>query len=123
MSKNFFYYVIRPNQYFPDLTHINKVKLKLLSHVQLFATPRGIQSMDFSRPEYWSGQPFPSPGDLPNLGIESSLPHCRRILYQLSHKGSPRILEWVAYPFSSGSSLPRNQTGVSWQADSLPTEL
>jgi len=31
-------------------------------------------------------------------------PHCRRILYQLSHKGSPRILERVAYPFSSGSS-------------------
>ncbi|MES7760928.1 hypothetical protein U6J64_12300, partial [Cutibacterium acnes] len=39
--------------------------------------------------------------------------HCRQILYQLSHKGSPRILEWVAYPFSSGSSQPRNQTGVS----------
>ena len=41
------------------------------------------------------------------------LPHCRQILYQLSHKGSPRILEWVAYPFSRGSSQPRNQTGVS----------
>ena len=43
-----------------------------------------------------------------NLG----LPHCGLILYQLSHKGSPRILEWVAYPFSSGSSRPRNQTRV-----------
>ena len=32
------------------------------------------------------------------------LPHCRRILYQLSHKGSPGILDWIAYPFSSGSS-------------------
>ena len=31
----------------------------------------------------------------------------------LSHKGSPRILEWVAYPFSRASSWPRNQTGVS----------
>ena len=30
--------------------------------------------------------------------------HCRWILYQLSHKGRPRILEWVAYPFSLGSS-------------------
>ena len=39
--------------------------------------------------------------------------HCRRILYQLSHKGSPRILEWVAYPFSMGTSWPRNRTGVS----------
>ena len=33
---------------------------------------------------------------------------CRWILYQLSHKGSPRILEWVAYPFSRGSSQARN---------------
>ena len=30
--------------------------------------------------------------------------HCKQILYQLSHKGSPRTLEWVAYPFSRGSS-------------------
>ena len=36
-------------------------------------------------------------------GANSGLLHCRRILYQLSHKGSPRILEWVAYPFSRGS--------------------
>ena len=41
------------------------------------------------------------------------------------HKGSPRILVWVAYPFSSRSSHPRNRTEVSpaLQADSLPTEL
>ena len=44
------------------------------------------------------------------------LPHCRWIFYQLSHKGSPRILQWVAYPFSSGSSQPRNRTEVSWIA-------
>ena len=37
-------------------------------------------------------------------GLNPGLPHCRQILYQLSHKGSPRILEWVAYPFSSRSS-------------------
>ena len=42
-----------------------------------------------------------------------SLPHCRRILYQLNHKGSPRTLEWVAYPFSRGSSLLRNRTRIS----------
>ena len=36
-----------------------------------------------------------------------------RILYQLSHKGSPTILEWVAYPFPSESARPRNRTGVS----------
>ena len=49
-------------------------------------------------------------------GLNPGLPHCRQILYQLSHKGSPRILEWVTYPFSSGSSWPRNRTGVSWIA-------
>ena len=37
-------------------------------------------------------------------GLNPGIPHCRWILYQLSHKGSPRILERVAYPFSSGSS-------------------
>ena len=49
----------------------------------------------------------------PIQGSNPGLLHCRWILYQLSHKGSPRILEWVAYPFSCGSSWPRNQTGVS----------
>jgi len=51
--------------------------------------------------------------DLPNPGIEPRSPALQQILYQLSHKGSPRILEWVAYPFSSSSSQPRNQTRVS----------
>ena len=46
-------------------------------------------------------------------GSNPGLPHCGQILYQLSYKGSPRILEWIAYPFSSRSSLPRNRTWVS----------
>ena len=49
----------------------------------------------------------------PTQGLNLGLPYCRQILYQLSYKGSPKILEWVAYPFSSGSSWPRNRTGVS----------
>ena len=52
-------------------------------------------------------------GVFPTQGLNPGLPHCRQILYQLSHRGSPRILEWVAYPFSSRSSWPRNGTGVS----------
>ena len=52
-------------------------------------------------------------GIFPIQGSNPGLPHCRQILYQLSHQGSPRILEWVAYPFSSRSSRPRNWTGVS----------
>ena len=51
-------------------------------------------------------------GLFPTQGSNPGLPHCWWILYQLSHKGSPRILEWVAFPFSCGSSWPRNQTGV-----------
>ena len=68
--------------------------------------------------------PWNSPGQ--NIGVSSlsllqgifstqgsnpDLPHGRHILYQLSNQGSPRLLEWVAYPFSSWSSQP--QIGVS----------
>ena len=52
-------------------------------------------------------------GIFPTQGLNLGLPHYRQILYQLSHQGSPRILQWVAYPFSSGSSQPRSQTRVS----------
>ena len=52
-------------------------------------------------------------GIFPTHGLDPGLLICRQILYQLSHKGSPRILEWVAYPFSRGSSQPRDQTQVS----------
>ena len=52
-------------------------------------------------------------GIFPTQGSNPGLPNCRWILYQLNHKESPRILEWVAYPFPNGSSWSRNQTGVS----------
>ena len=52
-------------------------------------------------------------GIFPTQGSNPGLPHCRQILFQLSHQGIPRILEWVAYPFSSRSSWLRNWTGVS----------
>ena len=52
-------------------------------------------------------------GIFPTQGSNPGLPHYRQILYQLSHQGSPRILGWVAYPFSRRSSQPRNWTGVS----------
>ena len=57
-------------------------EVKSLSHVQLFATPwtvayRTPPSMEFSRQEYWSGLPFPSPGDLPDPEIESRSPVLR----------------------------------------------
>ena len=49
----------------------------------------------------------------PTQGSNPGFLHYRQILYQLSHKGSPRILEWVAYPFFTVFSWPRNRTGVS----------
>ena len=52
-------------------------------------------------------------GTFPTQGLNPGLPHCRRILYQLSHKGSPTVLEWVAFSFNRGSSWPRNWTRVS----------
>ena len=56
-------------------------------------------------------------GIFPTKGSNPGLPHCRQILYHLSHQGNPRILEWVAYPFSRGSLWLRNWTGVSCIAD------
>ena len=55
-------------------------------------------------------------GIFPTQGSNPGHSHCRRTLYQLSHKGSPRIMERVACPFCSGSSQPRNRTGVSCTA-------
>ena len=60
-------------------------------------------------------------GIFPTRGSNPSLLHHKRILYHLNHQGSSRILEWVAYPFSRGSSQPRNRTGVSCIAGELFT--
>ena len=105
------------------VTMWSEVKWKSLCHVQLFATP-------------WTS-PWNSPGQNTGVGsfsllqgifptqrLNPGLPHCRQILYQLSDQGSPRKLEWVAYPFSRGSSRPRNRTGSpALQTGSLPTDL
>ena len=62
-------------------------------------------------------------GIFPTQGSNPGLLHCRRILYDLSHKRSPRTLKWVAYTFR-GSSQPKNGTGGRpSQVDFLPTEL
>ena len=140
--------------------------------LRLFETPRTAAhlaplSVGFSSQEYWSGLPFPCPGDLPDPGIEPASPVSPVLQADslpLSHRGSPtktrqrsqipevkvspscptlcdpmdcgqpgssvqgilqaRILEWVAIPFSRGSSQPRDGTQVSnTAADSLPNEL
>ena len=92
--------------------------------------------MGFSRQEYWSGLPCPPPGDLPDPGIEpvsllspalaggfftisatweaqvkvaqSGLTLCDPMDYTVHEILQARILEWVAFPFSGGSSQPRD---------------
>ena len=68
----------------------------------------------------WVAFPFSRGSSQPRVSNPGLL-HCRRILYQPSHQGSPRILEWVAYSFSRGSSQPRNWTGVSCIAGRFST--
>ena len=63
-------------------------------------------------------------GIFPTQGSNPCLLHCRWILYQLNHKGSPRTLEWVAYPSPAYLPDPGIEPGSpALQADSLPTEL
>ena len=89
------------------------IKWKLLSHVWLFAT-HGLYSL-WSSPGQNTGVGSLSllQGIFSTLGSNPCLPHCRQIIYQLSHERNPRIQEWVAYHFSSRSSWPRNWTRVS----------
>ena len=113
-----------------------------------FVTPWNVAhqaplSMGFPRQEYWSGLPLPSPGDLPDPGIEPKSPAFAGEFWQpclslgdlpkpgsnpgllrslpSEHQGSSEILKWVAYPFSRGSPQPRNQTMVSCIADGFFT--
>ena len=83
-------------------------------YVRLFVTPwpHGLY-MEFSRPETGVGSLTLLQGIFPTQGLNPGLPHCRQILYQLCHKESPRIPAWVAYPFFSESSQPRNWIGAS----------
>ena len=100
-------------------------------------------AMEFSRQEYWSGEPFPSPRDIPDPGIKprlalqadsllyavvvaaaaKSLQSCLTLsnptncsLWGFSAHGilQARILEWIAIPFSRGSSQPKDRTLVSY---------
>ena len=57
-------------------------------------------SMEFSRPEYWIGLPFPSPGIFPIQGLNPGHPHCRWILNHLSHQGSNHTINNVACQYT-----------------------
>ena len=64
--------------------------------------------MAFPRQEYWSGLPFPSPGDLPNPETESSSPGLADGFFPLSHQGSPRMAQESTYTRgTSGLAIKR----------------
>ena len=94
--------------------NISERSEKSFSQVQLFATPWTVYS-----PGQNTGVGSLSllQGILQTQGLNPGLSCCRWVLYQLIHKGSPRTLKWVACPFASGCSRPRNWTGVSCIAD------
>ena len=96
----------------------------MLSRSVMFASvrPHGLQPArllclwGFSRQEYWSRLPCPPPGDLPNPGTESRSPALQVDSLPDEPQGSPRLLEWIAYPFSRGICRPKNWNGVSYVA-------
>ena len=97
----------------------------MLICVQLFGTPWTIQSMEFSRPEYWNGQPFPSPGDLPNPGTKPRSPTLQADSLPAEPQGKLKntgvgSLSFIQRNLSDPRIQPRSP---ALQADSLPTEL
>ena len=82
------------------------MKVKLLSCVQLFATPwtvayQASPSMGFSRQEYWSGLPFPLPGDLPDPGIEPGSPALEADALTSEPPGKPKELLKESFPLAT----------------------
>ena len=94
------------------------VKVKLLSHVRLCdpmdCNISASSLRGFPGKSSRVGCHFLLQGIFPTQGSNPSLPHCRQVLYRLSHQGSPsQLLKWVAYPFSRGPSQPRIRTRIS----------
>ena len=93
---------------FPRQEYCWKWKWRSLNWVLLFAIPWNSPGKNTGVGSHSLLQ-----GIFPTQGSNPGVPYCRQIFYPLSHQGSPRILKWVPYPFSSRSSLPTNQTRVS----------
>ena len=104
--------MIRQNFVACDVLLTVKVKAKGTQSCPTLRSHR-LSSMEFSRPEYWSGQPFPSPRDLPIPGTEPRSSTWQVNSWPAEQQGKPKIMEWVVYLFSSESSWARNQTRIS----------
>ena len=71
------------------------IEVKVAQLYPTLCDPWSIQSMEFSRPEYWSGQPFPFPGDLLNPGIETSSPALQADSLLAEPPGKPSVCVWL----------------------------
>ena len=80
--------------------------------------PWTIQSMEFSRPQYWSGQPFPSPGGLPNPGIERRSPALRADSFPAEPRRKPKFVIRAGH-----QNIHRfgNSLAVQWLVPSVPS--
>ena len=99
-----------------DLPNMDRAVLCSVTQSCLTLWPHGLQPARLlcpwgsSRQEYWSGLPALLQGIFPTQGLNPGLPHCRGILYQLSHQGSPDIgcepgkPKWLAKEKSEGMS-------------------
>ena len=99
---------------------IGYAKWKSISCVRLFTTPwpsplgSSVHGILQARILEWAAISFSRDWlGFQTKGLNTGFLHCRQILHCLSHQGSPRTLEGVAYPFFRGSSQPRSWTGVS----------
>ena len=80
--------------------NMGSVVIQSLCHVQSFFTPWTIAqqdplSMGFPRQEYWSGSPFPSPGNLPNPGIKPASPALAGRFFTTEPRGKPQRMRWL----------------------------
>ena len=112
------YFTVVIGECYPKLHHLvfcpQKWKWKSLSHIRLFVTSCTINPWNSPGQNTGVGSLSLLQGIFPTQRLNPGLLHCRPILYQLSHRESPRILEWIAYPFSRRSSRLRNWTRVSY---------
>ena len=95
------------------LSHQGRPESESCSVLLNFLQPHGLSPWNSPGQNTGVGSSSLLQGIFPTQRSNPGLPHCRQIHYKLSHKGRPRILEWLAYPFSSRSSRLKNQTGVS----------
>ena len=115
-----------------SVTHVGKgsgewvceVKVKVTQSCTTFCNSHGLHSPCTSPGKNTGvGNRFLLQGIFPTQGLNPGLPHCRRFPYQRNFQESPRILEWVAYLFSSGSFWPRNRTGVFFTSWAIGVEM